>query len=142
MNYTCFFYPELHLAGLGFFNGPIQIKSNSSNFRIWHETTRTKQFSYFTDNTHHIRSCNSCVKIKPALLDLCNKIVSTHIVGAGIPCFLLFLTLGKDQNPYVLAETVREHNSTTYHLISMAWVNPKSNRYINSLVKFGIRSIF
>ena len=98
----------LNTTGLELGNHLCDIHGYRTKLGVRHKTTGSKDATKLTDLTHHLRSCDGCVKIKVALLNGLDKLVATHDISAGSLRFTGLLALGKDGNSYALTGAVRK----------------------------------
>ena len=74
----------------------------------------------------------------PTAFNFFYKFITTCIVCACIKGLFFLFTLGENQNPYFLACSIWQHNTTSYHLVCMAGIDTETDRDINRFVKLCI----
>ena len=125
----------LNTTSLELVNHLCNIHGNGAELRVRHKATRTKNTTKTANLTHHLRGCDCCVKVKHALLDLCDELVATDDVSASCLSLAGLLALCEDCNANGLTSAVRQRNGTANVLVSLTSIDTKANCYLNGLVK-------
>src|SRR5690554_1251067 len=114
-----------HLTRFGVFDCSLNVRGNSTYFRVRHQATRTQDLTELTNSTHGIRGGNYHVEVHVSFLNFFSKIIHTDNVGASSSRFLSVCTLSKYCNADSFTCTVRQHSAATNNLVRFTCVNTK-----------------
>src|SRR5690606_40367659 len=106
--------------------------------RVRHQGTRAQDSTQLTDGAHHVWRRNHSVKVEHATLDLRDQLVGSGEVSTRIACFLFLFAFGEDSHADGLSGAMRQHDSTTHHLIGVLRVYPEAHRDIDAFVALGV----
>src|SRR6185503_19501244 len=118
----------LNLAGLGFPNRCLNVESYGAGFRIGHQTSWTEHLSQTADESHHVRSGDNGIKLKPAALDLFDHVFAADKIGACLFGFLNLVPLSDHEDGLRFTETVRKDDGPAHQLIGFPRIDPQPNR--------------
>ncbi|KXU01844.1 hypothetical protein SCODD09_00936 [Streptococcus constellatus] len=121
---------------LRLFNCFCNVHCYSTSFRVWHQVTRTKDTSKATYKCHHVRCSDYYVKVQPAVIDFCNKIIFTNKVCTSSFCFFCFCTACEHKHTLSFTSSVWKNHCTTDLLIRFFYINVQVISNFYSCVKF------
>jgi hypothetical protein len=117
-------------------NSFAHLHGDGTNLGVWHEPTRTENFSEPTYDPHHVGGSNRFIKLKPSFIsNALGKFFSPNNISPSGFRLPRFLSLCKDSNSHRLASTVGEHDSPPYILVSFARINSEAEGKLNRLIK-------
>ena len=140
MHDTSLISPILNLTRFCIFYCFCNIRRYCTNFRIRHQTTRTKNCTQLTYNSHRIRRGNNHIKIQTAFFNFIRQVIKPNDVSTSFLCSLSISALRKYCDTSYLASTLRHNNRSTNHLIRLTRIYTQVKRDINGLIKFGCSS--
>ena len=129
----------LDFTGFSFFDGFSNVHGHCAGFGVRHQALGTEHTAEAANNTHHIRSGDDNIKVKPVFLgDFLNKFISADIFSSGCSRFIGLGAFGEDKHTHLFAGTVRQNNRSANLLIGVTGVNAQTDVAFHSFVKFGM----
>ena len=132
---------ELYTPTLDVAHGAAHVKGDRARSWVGHQTARTQDAAETADLAHHVGRGHGDVEVEPAALDLLNKILCAHVIGAGVLGLARLIALRKDQHAHGTAGTVRQHGGAAHHLIGMTWVNAKVHVHLHRPIKRAVADL-
>ena len=78
------------------------------------------------------------VELQPAALDLLDRLLAHHEVGAGLLRFLGLVSGRHHEHLLALAGAVRQHDGAAHHLVGVPGVDAETERDLDRLVELGV----
>gem|GEM_PF-3582220 len=138
--YTTLIRTETNLACLGIFHCSFDIWGNSTYFRVWHQTTRTKHLPQLSNNSHSRWFSNDDIKVTTTIFDFICQFFHANQICSRCLRSLSSRTLRKYCNTNGLTRTIRQQSGTTYHLVRLTWINTQIYRHIYRLNELSSRN--
>ena len=125
----------LDLAGLNLGDRLVDVDGHRSRLRVRHETAGTEHPPELADRPHHVRRCDHGVEIYPPALNLLDELVATHDVGTGRLGFRLLVGVGDHDDALGRAESMRQHDGATHHLVGVLRVDAQPHHELDRFVE-------
>ena len=139
---TVFVEFEFLPASFHFLDRLGRIIRDSSRFRVWHQSTRTKNFSELTDLGHGCRRRYGNVEILETFLNFLNQVHEPDVFSAGFFRSFCRSAFGENENPNVFAASVWQGAGASNHLIGLFRIDTEPERNGHRLIKFRRRKLF
>src|SRR5262249_1892059 len=108
MDQTSLLDSELDGAAFGSAHRWPDIGGHSADFRIRHQSPRTKHLSEAADERHHVWSSDGAIEIDHALLHLLDEILRANHIGTGLLGLLSLGALGEHTNSELASRAMRQ----------------------------------
>jgi hypothetical protein len=129
------FDAELDLTGLGLFDRLAHVHRDGADFRIRHQTTRTKHTTQTTYLSHHVGRRDDRVEVHESFLDLLHQVIRADNVRTSCLGLCGLVTLSEHQHTLGLTKAVWQHDRATDHLVRVTRVDAQAHGEIHRFVE-------
>src|SRR5262245_54168614 len=135
MDNTRLVHSKFKFSRFEFLNRFTDLERNRAYFGIRHQTPWPKNFADLADGAHHVGSGNRFVEIEPSAANFFNQVIPADEVGSCFLGLLFLLALRENQDPYLLAHTMRKNYGATDILVGLPRVHAQPHRELNGLIE-------
>ncbi|GBH14739.1 hypothetical protein KPSA3_00651 [Pseudomonas syringae pv. actinidiae] len=130
-----------NLTSLGVLDSGSHVRSNSADFWVRHQATRTENLTQLAHNAHCVRGSDDDVIVQIAGFHFSSQIVHTNAVSTSSQSGFSSRTLGENCNAYSFTGAVRQYGSATNNLVGFTRINTQVDSDVDRLAELDSRQL-